>query len=48
MQQLAFLKAKGCDEAQGYLIGKAMDADGFAAFVADYSPDEILRAIDTA
>ena len=47
-QQLAFLKERGCDAAQGYLISQVMDADGFAAFVANHRPDEILRVIDTA
>ena len=29
--QLAFLKRKGCDRGQGYLIGKSFSAEEFAA-----------------
>jgi diguanylate cyclase (GGDEF)-like protein/PAS domain S-box-containing protein len=32
-EQLAFLRLQGCDEAQGYLIGKPMSADQFESLV---------------
>jgi len=32
-QQLAFLKQHGCDEVQGYLVGRPMDLRGFRAFL---------------
>ncbi len=32
-EQLAFLKMKGCDEAQGYFFSKPLSADDFAAYV---------------
>ena len=38
--QLAYLKANGCTEAQGYLFGKAIPADDIPALInnpASYS-----------
>jgi diguanylate cyclase (GGDEF)-like protein/PAS domain S-box-containing protein len=37
-EQLAFLKALGCDLVQGYLFGKPMPEDEFVAFLARESP----------
>ncbi len=37
-EQLAFLRAKGCHEAQGYRIARPMPAEAFAAFVRGYRP----------
>jgi EAL domain-containing protein (putative c-di-GMP-specific phosphodiesterase class I) len=36
-EQLATLKAKGCDTGQGYLIGKPMPARAFAAWTRNRS-----------
>jgi EAL domain-containing protein (putative c-di-GMP-specific phosphodiesterase class I) len=33
--QLAFLRAQGCNEAQGYYFSKPLPADSFADFVRD-------------
>ncbi len=37
-EQLAFLRERGCDEAQGYQIGRPMLAEDFEAFLRDYRP----------
>jgi EAL domain-containing protein (putative c-di-GMP-specific phosphodiesterase class I) len=34
-EQLAFLRAQGCNEAQGYYFSKPLPADGFEALVRD-------------
>jgi len=36
-EQLAFLRAQGCNEAQGYYFSKPLPADQFAAFVQNRS-----------
>jgi EAL domain-containing protein (putative c-di-GMP-specific phosphodiesterase class I) len=36
--QLAFLKALGCDEIQGYLVSKPLPPEDFRRFVADFDP----------
>ncbi|MFT3849275.1 MAG: EAL domain-containing protein [Propionivibrio sp.] len=37
-EQLAFLRERGCAEAQGYHIGRPMTADEFETFLRDYRP----------
>jgi len=37
-EQLAFLRDRGCDEAQGYQISRPMPAEEFEAFLRDYHP----------
>jgi EAL domain-containing protein (putative c-di-GMP-specific phosphodiesterase class I) len=34
-EQLAFLRAQGCDDAQGYLIGRPMPVEQFVHRVKD-------------
>ena len=38
-EQLAFLRERNCDEAQGYCISRPLSADAFAAFISTYAPD---------
>lgn len=38
IEQLEFLRAEGCQEVQGYLIGKPVPADQFARLLALYPP----------
>lgn len=38
---LAFLKAIGCDEIQGYLIARPMRIEKFSTFVADYNDNHL-------
>ena len=33
--QMELLRAMGCDELQGYFIGRPMNADDYARFVMD-------------
>ena len=33
--QLAFVRAAGCDEAQGFRIGRGVDADAFEALLTE-------------
>ena len=42
-EQLAFLRERGCDEAQGYHIGRPMLAEDFEAFLRDYRPVKTPR-----
>ena len=41
--QLQFLRHHGCDEIQGYLLARPMDANSCLAFVRHWSPDTIVR-----
>ncbi|MBS1230902.1 MAG: sensory box protein/GGDEF domain protein [Proteobacteria bacterium] len=40
-EQLAFLRAKGCHEVQGYYFARPMPAADFEAFVRDYRPASV-------
>jgi EAL domain-containing protein (putative c-di-GMP-specific phosphodiesterase class I) len=33
-RQHTFLRAHGCDQMQGYLVARPLDADAFGAFLA--------------
>jgi len=46
-EQEAELRARHCDEIQGYLISKPVPADEFAAFLADHNLQE-LKAVAAA
>ena len=39
VEQLAFLRSKGCHEVQGYFFAKPMPAEQFEAYVRGYSPE---------
>jgi len=39
-EQAAEVRAAGCDEIQGYLVGKPMPAERFAAFLGAWRPEE--------
>jgi EAL domain-containing protein (putative c-di-GMP-specific phosphodiesterase class I) len=40
VEQANWLQAEGCDTAQGYLFGKAMPANQFIAFAAEYNAEK--------
>ena len=42
-EQLAFLRERRCDEAQGYCISPPLSADAFAEFVGNHMPYEAPR-----
>ncbi|SHF62955.1 diguanylate cyclase (GGDEF) domain-containing protein [Modicisalibacter ilicicola DSM 19980] len=49
-QQLALLAKAGCDQAQGYLISRAMDADRVIPWLKEYrasAPPSFLRVVQT-
>ncbi len=38
-EALQWLRAEGCEQIQGYLIGRPMPAEAFTAWVRDYEQD---------
>ncbi|HEY5093916.1 MAG TPA: sensor domain-containing phosphodiesterase [Candidatus Eremiobacteraceae bacterium] len=40
VEQANWLRAEGCDTAQGFLFGKAMPVDEFTAFVQEYNTEK--------
>lgn len=47
-QQLSFLAAKGCNEAQGYLLGKPVPAEEFIQFLAKKDESKDFKIASTA
>jgi EAL domain-containing protein (putative c-di-GMP-specific phosphodiesterase class I) len=41
--QLAFLRSRRCDEYQGWLTSKAVDADAFTKLVAEHDEADTKR-----
>ena len=41
--QLAFLRARGCDEVQGYFFSRPLPADAFEQFTQNHRP-ELIQA----
>ncbi len=48
VEDLEFLSAAGCDDAQGYLVGRPMRLDKFRAFVARYNKSDAATATTPA
>ena len=46
-EQLGFLVGQDCDQAQGYLLGRPMTADAFAAFMAQHDPATVRALVRT-
>jgi EAL domain-containing protein (putative c-di-GMP-specific phosphodiesterase class I) len=44
VEELEFLRAAGCDDVQGYLVGRPMRLDKFRAFVARYNKSHTSAA----
>jgi diguanylate cyclase (GGDEF)-like protein len=47
-EQLNYLAAKGCNEAQGYLLGKPVIAEEFAQFFANKSESSNIKLVRSA
>ena len=44
-EQLAILREEGCDQVQGFLIGRPLPSDQFAAFLEQVTPHAVEAAI---
>jgi EAL domain-containing protein (putative c-di-GMP-specific phosphodiesterase class I) len=44
--QLAFLRSHYCDEYQGFLTSRALEANAFMALVKSRQPKELVLAAD--